>query len=206
MPAAYLNAPLADALPVQLGSAWDAKLVMDHLKGGFKPTVAPEGAASVLAQFSAEPELNAALWTAAPPWYWHSEQTQAKPNAKVLWSIGETDAANADATSGDAADAGALAAPRRKALLCTASYGLGQVMYLASDQTWRLRQVNGQNLQDQFWGQVVRWAAGSDLPAGGKLVRFGTDKPRYAEGEQATVTARVLAGTATALTSRSTSR
>lgn len=195
MPAAYLNTPLAEVLPVQLGSAWDERLVMEHLKTGFKPAIAPEGAGSVLAQFSAEPETNAELWTTMPPWYWHSEQTQAKPSAKVLWSIGE-----ADATAFDPTDAGPLSAPRRRALLCTASYGLGRVMYLASDQTWRLRQVNGQNLQDQFWGQVIRWAAGSELPAGGKLVRFGTDKPRYGEGEEAIVTARLLRSDLTPLT------
>ncbi len=68
-------------------------------------------------------------------------------------------------------------------LLCTGTYGSGRVMYLASDSTWRLRQVNGQNLHERFWGQVVRWAVGNDLPAGGKLVKFGTNKPRYVGGE-----------------------
>jgi hypothetical protein len=77
-------------------------------------------------------------------------------------------------------------------LLATMPMGLGRVMYLASDSTWRLRQVGGENLHERFWGQVVRWAVGNDLPAGGRLVKFGTDKPRYVAGEPATVTARLL--------------
>jgi hypothetical protein len=39
---------------------------------------------------------------------------------------------------------------------------------------------------------VIRWVVGGDLPAGGQFVRFGSDKPRYVGGEQATVTARVV--------------
>jgi len=72
------------------------------------------------------------------------------------------------------------------------SVGMGRVMYLASDSTWRMRQVNGQNPHERFWGQVIRWVVDSELPAGGKLVRFGTDKPRYVAGDNVVVTARLL--------------
>jgi hypothetical protein len=72
------------------------------------------------------------------------------------------------------------------------SVGMGRVMYLASDSTWRMRQVNGQNPHERFWGQVIRWVVDNELPAGGKLVRFGTDKPRYVAGDGVVVTARLL--------------
>jgi hypothetical protein len=65
-------------------------------------------------------------------------------------------------------------------------------MYLASDSTWRMRQVSGQNPHERFWGQVIRWVVDNELPAGGKLVRFGTDKPRYVAGVIVVVTARLL--------------
>ncbi len=70
--------------------------------------------------------------------------------------------------------------------------GLGHSLYLASDQTWRLRQVAGENLHDRFWGQVLNWAVGSDLPAGGKYVRFGTNEPAYDQTQPVIVTARIL--------------
>jgi hypothetical protein len=72
------------------------------------------------------------------------------------------------------------------------SVGMGRVMYLASDSTWRMRQVNGQNPHERFWGQVIRWVVGNELPAGGKRLRFGTDKPRYVAGEGVVVTARLF--------------
>ena len=43
-----------------------------------------------------------------------------------------------------------------------------------------------------FWGQMIRWVAGSDMPAGGKLVRFGVDKPRTIAGEAIHISARLL--------------
>jgi hypothetical protein len=50
----------------------------------------------------------------------------------------------------------------------------------------------GANLHERFWGQVIRWVAQSDLPAGGKFVRFGTSKPRYIAGEPVVVTVRLM--------------
>ena len=70
--------------------------------------------------------------------------------------------------------------------------GLGHSLYLASDQSWRLRQVGGLNLHDRFWGQVLNWAVGSDLPAGGKYVRFGANQPTYEQTQPVIITARVL--------------
>jgi hypothetical protein len=187
MPGSYVGTPLADVLPVYLNGSWTATDLQEDLTAGFHPTIAPEGSKSILSQFGLDDEANSELWAAMEPWYWHSEQTQAKLSANVLWSIGDASAAHQSAVASDA-----LATARQRALLCTMSVGLGRVMYLASDSTWRLRQVNGQNLHERFWGQVIRWAVGNDLPAGGKLVRFGTNKPRYADGEPIQVTARVL--------------
>ena len=55
-----------------------------------------------------------------------------------------------------------------------------------------MRQVSGHNPHERFWGQVIRWVVDNELPAGGKLVRFGTDKPRYVAGDNVVVTARLL--------------
>lgn len=180
MPGSYVNAPLAGVLPVTFAADWSADALAEHLKSGFRPQVTAEGNASILSQFKLDAAENAAAWAAAPAWYWHSEQTQAKPAATVLWSIEST------------GDSNALEMNRRRALLATSAFGSGRVMYLASDQTWRLRQVNGENLQERFWGQVVRWGTGNDLPAGGQRARFGSDKPRYTEGEPVVVTTRLL--------------
>jgi hypothetical protein len=188
MPARYAAAPLAELLPVQSSSNWDATALADHIRGGFRMALAPQGSASSLGQLAIDPADNARIWSAAPDWFWHSEQTQAKPAASVLWQIAPRDVDRN--TVGNAPDA--LDAARGKALLATMPLGAGRVIYLAGDATWRLRQVEGENLHERFWGQLVRWASGSDLPAGGRLVHFGVDKPRAIAGEDIQVSARVL--------------
>ena len=65
-------------------------------------------------------------------------------------------------------------------------------MYLASNQLWRLRYVHGYNVEDIFLGQLLRWASGSQLPAGGKFVRFGTNHSSYNPGRKVLVQARIL--------------
>lgn len=188
MPARYTGTPLADLLPVESSSNWTAKQMADHLRGGFRVLAAPEGSASILNQLGLDEAANVRLWSALPAWYWHSEQTQAKPSASVLWQIGDVTYSSETAASTD----NPLSIARRRALLATMPLGLGKVMYLAGDSSWRLRQVDGQNVHERFWGQVIRWAAGSDMPAGGKLVRFGVDRSQAVVGQTIQVSARAL--------------
>ena len=181
MPQRYAGTALEGLVPVELGGEWSGEALEGHLKNGFVPRVAPEGAASILSQFTIDEASNGALWGALPKWYWHSALTTAKRSASVVWTIGES---GADGESEDGA--------RSRALLATMSVGMGRVMYLASDSTWRMRQVGGQNPHERFWGQVVRWVVDNELPAGAKWVRYGSDKARYVAGENVVVTARLL--------------
>jgi hypothetical protein len=177
MPQRYAGTPLEGLVPVELSAEWPPEALAAHVKGGFRPAPSPEGRSSVLSQFTLDEPSNASLWAALPAWYWHSPCTTARRSASILWSISDS--------GGDGAD-------RDRSLLCTMSVGMGRVMYLASDSTWRMRQVAGQNPHERFWGQVIRWVVDNELPAGGKLIRFGTDKPRYVAGEAVVVTARLL--------------
>ncbi|MDB5356746.1 MAG: hypothetical protein JWN24_3199 [Phycisphaerales bacterium] len=201
MPARYTGTPLAELLPVHVSSNWTAASLSDHMRNGFRATIAPEGLSSVLSQLDLSDQTNAHYWasmgTGDAKWYWHSEQTQAKQSASVLWQIADI-RDGAPLTQQPETDT--LAVARQRALLATMPAGVGRVMYLASDQMWRLRQVEGENLTDRFWGQVIRWVVQSDLPAGGRFVRFGTSKPRYTAGDAVVVTARLLKEDFTPLT------
>ncbi len=187
MPAKYGNSPLADILPVTLNPQWTAEQINRHTRQGFQPQPAPTAGVSVLAQLGTDTSANSRAWQGMPQWYWHSNFTEAKPAAAVLWSIPGLGAA-----AGEADPIGTIAEANRHALISTMTIGLGHSLYLASDQTWRLRQVGGLNLHDRFWGQVLNWAVGSDLPAGGKYVRFGTNQPTYEQTQPVVVTARIL--------------
>jgi hypothetical protein len=214
MPMRYSGTPLADVIPVELsGTHWTPQELQDQLRHGYVPAQAPDGLNSILGQFSEDASSNTELWSSLPAWFWHSEQTAARPGASVLWTIEDALAAKAKTASGAhslQSSADEYETLRQHALLTTMNVGLGRVMYLAAPQTWRLRYVQTpgtdphiEDLHRRFWGQVVRWAAGNDLPAGGKFVRFGTNKHSYVGGEPVIVTARVMKEDFTPLTGES---
>src|SRR5207244_3833486 len=71
-----------------------------------------------------------------------------------------------------------------RGVLVQQSYGLGRVVYLGIDSTWRWRFRVGDTYHHRFWGQIVHWAATDKLlPAGNKFVRYGARDPVYMEGE-----------------------
>jgi hypothetical protein len=118
-------------------------------------------------------EANGAVWSSLPrlPWVLAG---RAKPGATVL-------ATTTPAGSGPASDG---------AVIVAQPYGLGKVLWVGTDATWRWRYRAGDAYHHRFWGQVVRWAASGKLAAGNALVRFGPDRPRVPEGESVRLQAR----------------
>lgn len=122
-------------------------------------------------QLATEPEQNRRLWAGLPglPWLLTGK---AKPGATVLAS---------------ARDEAAV-------VLAAQPYGLGKVLWVGTDGTWRWRHRVGDAYHHRFWGQVIRWAASGKLTAGNAYVRFGPLRPRIAEGEGARLQARISEG------------
>jgi hypothetical protein len=181
MPHRYAGAPLAEMFPVTLASPWNTGEIEMHIqdRAGFRPAATNEGD-NVLRDFG----FREAATLDGPPaawevWHWHSPFTAAKPGAQTIFTISENGKSS-------------RLAARDRALIATMNIGLGKSLYVASDQTWRWRYLNGEDGQERFWGQVVRWSVGADLPAGGKYVRFGAERPIYDAGTPVIITARVL--------------
>ena len=63
-------------------------------------------------------------------------------------------------------------------VLAAQPYGLGKVLWVGTDGTWRWRHRVGDAYHHRFWGQAVRWAASGKLAAGNRLVRFGPSRPK----------------------------
>jgi hypothetical protein len=123
-------------------------------------------------QFDAAPDRNQSIWAALPriPWLIAG---RAKPGARVLATAGADDAA---------------------AVMAAQSYGLGKVLWVGTDGTWRWRFRTGERYHHRFWGQVVRWAASGKLAAGNAFVRFGPEKAKFEEGEGIRLQARISEG------------
>jgi von Willebrand factor type A domain len=183
MPQAYASMPLSELIPVRLDRFWPPDLLAQQENQGFIPQLTVEGAASELAQLGADRAENDNLWSNMPRWYSHSAYTDARDNADVIWSMGQATGSGIEEN---------LQQDKTNSLLSTMQVGSGRVLYIASDELWRLRYVNGENVNDDFWSQVIRWASGSELAAGGKYVRFETDKDTYTFGDPVHIQAHVL--------------
>jgi hypothetical protein len=79
---------------------------------------------------------------------------------------------------------------REKPLVVASSFGKGKVLFMATDQMWRLRSAEGDSLHHRFWGEVMRWGAGARLQSGNSYVRFGTERLRVGVGEPVRVIAK----------------
>ena len=182
MPGAWKGTALAGLMPVRLKPVWAPSVMREQERSGFAPLLTPEGVESDLSDLGMDRSRNNRFWRDMPRWYWHSTFTDARPDARVLWMIGNPGGPGSNSGEGD----------HQRALLATVSAGAGRVLYLASDQTWRMRSDDGHNLENAFLAQLVKWAVGTQLPVGGKWVRFGTNRTRYRFGQTVHVRARVL--------------
>ncbi len=178
MPHAYRKTPLADVLPVLMNGPAVATARSPDPSFHFSPT--QEGVS------------HAALgrWaTAADPSFqeltWRHPACEAKAGASVL-----AYASRKGETPNDAlAD---VDQQRRQALMLWHRFGMGKVLQLNFDETWRLRYGIGDRLHHEFWGQIIRWSVSDRLSAGTDLVRLGTDRTLYKSGEAISVQARLL--------------
>ena len=211
MPMAYRGTPLEALLPVRLSAASATGGAVQSPIGddGFAFALTAAGRDHVVTRQAAEPERNQAIWGDMPPMYWRWLSGGAKPTAEVLAYAHPANAPAflAETPAGAPADEGTLARRRRywqqQALLAVQPVGLGRVMALTFDRTWRFRYRTGDLYHHKFWGQVMRWATAGKLPAGTENVKLGTDRARYGPGERVTVRARLVQDDLTPVVSES---
>lgn len=161
--------PVLAPRPVPPGS-----LKPDPTRPALPPGVAiapasPSIEAFPMMRLDADPEQSRRVWSGLPPLPWVATG-KAKPLATVL------------ATAGTDAESSAA--------LVAQPYGLGKVLWIGTDGTWRWRYRAGDRHHHRFWGQVVRWASGAKLAAGNRIVRFGPDRPRPIEGDATSIRAQ----------------
>lgn len=121
-------------------------------------------------RFAAEPDRSRAIWEGLPRLPW-AAIGKAKPLASTLATV--------EGAGGEA-----------NVAIASQPYGLGKVLWVGTDGTWRWRYRVGDLHHHRFWGQVVRWANAPKLSAGNRLVRYGPTRPRVAEGEGSPIRAQ----------------
>ncbi|HUU59935.1 MAG TPA: hypothetical protein VMZ50_10345 [Phycisphaerae bacterium] len=198
MPEAYRGTAMEELLPVRLRSAVAPGTGIDTKKG-FHIDLTPSGRESVILRQSVDPDENRKIWSSFPTLYWRLPIAKAKRGAEVLAYALPPSAPKYMSPARPArreADEKVLELRRNfmrdNALISMHKAGMGQVMFLGFDRTWRLRYRKGDVHHHKLWGQVLRWATANKLPAGTDLVKIGTDRARYAPDSRVLVRAKIV--------------
>ncbi|HEY2158831.1 MAG TPA: hypothetical protein VGH33_24580, partial [Isosphaeraceae bacterium] len=136
------------------------------------PSSLDEASAWPMLRLGADVEASRAAWSGLPRLPW-SLAGRPKPGATALVAPNKDD---------------------DSAVIAAMPYGLGKVLWIGTDGTWRWRYRAGDAIHHRFWGQVVRWASSGKLGAGNKIVRFGPTSPRARSGEGIKIQARIAEG------------
>ena len=165
MPAAFVDQPLMELLPVK------TEALSDPDKRGASLALSSEGKLSKMLQLENDPETNNSLWpyfSRKLPVYDLSPFSVAKPTASVL--------IEARMNSGSSSNT----SPR--AYLSWHQYGKGMVAYFASPTTYHLRYRIGDRYHYRFWGQFLQWINAQNFAAGSQQVQIQTDQSIYQLG------------------------
>ncbi len=139
------------------------------------------------------------IWVELPNLQWRFNAEDIKPGAVILAYAIPQHVEEVEFTTADANPEETLKRikelteiQRRNSLIVSQYSGLGRVMMLNFDRTWRLRYRIGDTLHHRFWGRIMTWGAGENLRAGSQFVRLGTNRITYSHEESINVSARVM--------------
>ncbi|MEX2579827.1 MAG: DMT family transporter [Verrucomicrobiales bacterium] len=201
MPHGHDSDVLQNLLPITYDA--DASVRFDSPEPAYKIELSSAGRNHPVTSQSSSPALNLDRWASFPAMDWRFTGGEVKDTAEVLAyarPVGTPSIAEALSTDGspDSVEAAIEQLANRQefeqdhALVSTIRAGLGKVMMMHFDQTWRFRYGVGDTYHHRFWGQVTRWGAGPNLRSGNEFVRVGTDRLSYTPSDPVEVTAKVL--------------
>ena len=166
--------PVTDLRPINLSGPSQESAPSER---GFRLKLTPEGEAEPMFQFDTDRVANRKIWAELPGQMW-GLLGRAKRAATVY------------ATTIPPGQATGLETERRTAVIVAQQYGLGQVLWMGINGTWRWRSRVGDKYHHRFWGQLARWASENKATAGNEFVKFGPDRTDVEVGDQVTLRAR----------------
>jgi hypothetical protein len=179
MPAAYRRSVLDKLLPVEFDAP---TLESNQDPVADKPIqlqLTSAGRASPMLRLSDKDTENADLWAQLPPVYWVARVSRPKPAAEVL--IVDPDPAKESRFG-------------KMPVIAVQQYGLGQVMFVGTDNLWRWRKNAGDFYYTAIWGQIAQRVSIQRLLGVSKRTQLSTDRQNYMSGDRVTVYARLYTG------------
>jgi hypothetical protein len=176
-PALWADTALEPLLPVRLSRQarpWRDPDRLELHTAERQLELTDEGRGHTLTTLDPEPDRNERIWRDFPPHYWVAGVGGPKPAAQVL------------VQSTNARDGTALP------VVVTQPYGLGRVLYIGVDSSWRWRYKVGDRDFVRFWGQTVQFLTLSRLLGQNKRLQIVADREVYEAGETVSLSVRVL--------------
>jgi hypothetical protein len=179
MPGAYRRGALDKILPVEFDPPTIESAADPIADKPIKLQLTAAGRASAMLRLSDKEEENAQIWSQLPPIYWAAKVSRPKPAAEVL--VIDPDPAKESRFG-------------KMPVVAVQQYGLGQVMFVGTDNTWRWRKNAGDFYYTLIWGQVAQRISIQRLLGVSKRTQLNTDKQNYYTGDRVTVFARLYSG------------
>ncbi len=176
-PAAWRKTVLERMLPVEFDAQLfetapkeDAATQPVHLE------LTPAGKTSSMLRLSDKDQESLARWGGLPPLYWVCRVARSKPAAEVLV---------VDPDPGKASRFGKMP------VVALQQYGLGQVLFVGTDNTWRWRRNVGDRYYTYFWSQITQRLALPHLLGLSKRTQLSADRRTYSAGDRVAIFARL---------------
>ena len=171
-PISFAETPISDMLPVEFerGSEGDDSTTSDK---PIRVELTALGKTDPMLDLSDEESSNESLWDDLPPIYWVAA-VDRKPGAEVLM-----------VDPAEESDSG------KRPIIARHQYGLGQVLYVGTDNTWRWRRNVGDLYYTRFWGQVNQRMAQQRFIGEDKRTQISLNSQNYLSGEPVRAYARL---------------
>lgn len=134
----------------------------------WRPQLTAQGLAHPLCRLANDPEANQKLWSTVPPFYFSYPARQLRPAAVAL-----------------------LKNARGDIVLAVQQPGLGEVVYLGTDDVNRLRSLE-ERAHERFWAGIIRYLAMGKKRIGKERLTVEVDRDRYALGGAVRITAHLF--------------
>ncbi len=176
-PGAYRRTPIEQLLPVEFDAAAETSSTADTVAD--KPvhlSLTSAGKTSTMLRLADKEDESAAFWKQLPAIYWAARVSRAKPGAEVLL---------VDPDPVKASRFGPMP------VVALQQYGLGQAMFVGTDNTWRWRKNAGDAHYTTFWGQIAQRLALPHLIGGSRKTQITTDRQNFVTGDRVNIYARL---------------
>lgn len=192
MPHGYTQTPLAGILPLVSRPA--SRPLLTAPEPVFRLGLTAEGRNAAFMALDDDPARSAEAWDGMPELYWRHGFLTPGAGARVL-AYAAAPRTEDGGRSTRIPDTETLRrqrqAERDNALMAVGHPGLGSVLMLGFDQTWRWRARQEGRAYDRFWAGVLRWATADGIAAGPSPLRIGAAQPRYTAGSPVQLVARI---------------